>query len=493
MKQAFDVALVGNGIIALSIAWELKRRDPALRIAILGPLDQLGAGSTAAGAMLGCFAEVTHRSLRSSAGKEKFKLGRLSSRRWQSWVNELNQTSTRNPPLEVIHGTIVIENAISDTLDSDNFDAIISALDDHNEPYELISPREIEGIHPVPSARPMRAIYLPNENAIDSREVLRFLRCSLRERGVTFLDQYCAGIDTASSQSLGITLRSGSQIYVAKAVCAAGAFSTPILDTVLDPTQVQPVFAASGIAFVSDRSDRKQAPSHTIRSVNRAGSCGLHVVHLDGARDYIGATNAIFDHPNTRATAGLSHFLLQCAIDQIDQWYAHAIIDHWRIGNRPVTLDTFPLIGASGFDDLFIATGTYRDGFHTSPIIAQIIGDEILDGVSRISHPFQPTRRPISVFSINESIAECSRHAMCTGFEASLVLPRLWPDEAFRAVFPTVNRRIYDALELDHGLFPDLVPFLNSSISSVGSDRAVFDRVKLVLKHRGMSQDISEG
>ncbi len=440
--------------------------------------------------MLGCFAEVTHSSLRSAAGKEKFKLGRLASTAWESWIDELNEETTWAGRLVPNCGTVVIENAISDTLDSDNYDAIVRTLREFDEPYEYISPRQIEGIRPVPSARPMRAVFLPNEHSINSRNVLDALQSILEEQGVEFFDQYCIGIDGTGPSVSGVGLRSGEHIHAGTVVCAAGAFTTPILDTVIDPAQVQPVFAGTGVAFVSDRSDRKKVPRHTVRSVNRAGSCGLHVVRLDGGQDYIGATNAIFDRPSSKATAGLSHFLLQCAIDQLDQWYAHANIDHWRVGNRPVTLDSFPLVGASGVDGLFIATGTYRDGFHLAPIIARIIADEIQNGASGIAHPFRPTRPPISVFSIDESLAECSRHTISTGFEDSLVLPRLWPDDVIRAALPTVDERIYDALGTRYGLSPDLLPFLNANMKSARPQ--AFNRARLVLNVRGASQDMPD-
>ena len=481
MAPVCDIALIGNGIVPLSIAWELAMRAPKLRIAIVGPQDRTGAASIAAGAMLGCFGEVTHSSLRSSAGRAKFELSRLASSAWPRWVDDLNQWVPDELALEFTRGTIVIENAVSDTLDSDNFDAILLALESYGEEHEFVSPRRILGIHPVPSARPMRAVYLPTEHAIDGHKVLSVLQRNLEAKGVTFLDDHCTGIDQVGERVSGLSLRSGDRVKAGTVVCAAGAFTTPILDTVLDPLQVQPVFAGTGIAFVSNRAARGEVPPQTVRTVNRAGSCGLHVVRLARGRDYIGATNAIFDRPNAHATAGLSHFLLQCAIDQLDQWYAHAEIEHWRVGNRPVTLDTFPLLGASGLDGLFIAAGTYRDGFHASPVIAQILADEILEGRSSTSHPFAPTRTPISVFTIEESIAECSRHAICTGFEASLVLPRLWPDDVFRAAFPTINRRIYDALQLDTGLAPDILPFLSASMNSSGQEHIAFDRAKRLL------------
>lgn len=484
MTHTFDVAIVGNGIIAHAIALELKQRNRGLRIAIIGPSARPGAGSAAAGAMLGCFGEITHTSLKSAAGKAKFDISRRAAGRWRSWFNEIKELGSCDQPWQILNGTFVLENAVSGTLDSDNFDAMVAALEAHGEPYQQVSARDIPGINPVPSARPMRAVYLPNEGAVDSHTTHLWLHSALRRLEVTFINECAVKLTATDSQIKSVELKSGTAIHAPTVVCAAGAFTTKILDTVLDENHVQPVFAGSGISVVCNR-DREVPLTHTIRSVNRGGSCGLHMVPLHGGREYLGATNLIIDRPTTIATAGLSHFLLQCAIDQIDQRYAHSQIDHWRVGNRPVSLDTFPLIGPTGVAGLFVATGTYRDGFDGSPVIAEIMADEILEGKSRYSHPFQPTRQPISVFSVEESIAEGSLHAMCTGFEASLVLPRLWPHDVLASTFPASFKKVYELLGVKDGLSPDLVPFLGGS----WKQSEVFDRVKRFLHVRGISRD----
>jgi len=481
--MTFDVVLVGNGIIAQAIAIELKIRCRSLRIAIVGPPERLGAGSAAAGAMLGCFGEVTHTSRNSSTGLAKFDLCRSSSRRWKTWISDINYASSGEEHIDFIRGTIVIENAISGTLDADNFDSIISTLETEQEGFEHLLPRDIAGIHPVPSSRPIRALFLPSEDAVDSGLVHKWLLGTLRRLGVELIAHKAKSLVASSGAIKGVVLESGDTIHASHVVCAAGAYTTPLLDTVLDPMQVQPVFAGVGIAFVSSR-NRESPLCHAIRTVNRGGSCGLHAIPMHGGFEYVGATNAIVQSPATSATAGLSHFLLQCAIDQVDQWYSHHLIDHWRIGNRPVTLDTFPLIGSSGLDGLFIATGTYREGFLCSPVIAQIIADEILDGTV-VQHPFVPTRQPISVYSIDESLSECSHHAVCTGFEASLILPRLWPHDVLYESFNSDFRTLCADLGLTSGLPPDMIPFLAGSRTHDG----VFARVKQFLAARGMTID----
>lgn len=214
-------------------------------------------------------------------------------------------------------------------------------------------------------------------------------------RGVQFVPPAVSALSREGDRATGATLANGERVRAEVVLVAAGAFTTPLLDRVLAPGDVQPVFSGTDIATVTRRTEADPF-DHVVRTVNRAGSCGLHAVPFPQGRDYIGATNVVFATPRTRPSAGLSHFLLQCAIDQLNNDFAFAQIDEWRVGNRPVFLDTFPLLGPGPLDQLHIATGTYRDGFHNSPLIARIMADGILGGAEPYAHPFLPNCRPMA-------------------------------------------------------------------------------------------------
>ncbi|GAA2281856.1 hypothetical protein GCM10010234_18910 [Streptomyces hawaiiensis] len=484
-----DIAIVGNGVLALSTALELTRRDVSLSVTVIGPRDREGAATPASGAMLNCFAEITKYTLASDASRAKFEMCRDSLDLWPDWLDLVHEASGHDRP-HTVSGTVVIENAVSGVLDSENFDAMLDAAAKYGETHELIGPRGIAGLDPTPTARPLRALYLPAEGAVDSGAVYEALRAALVARGVRFVDQPVGALTREGDRVTGATLVDGSHVSAGTIMVAAGAFTTPLLDTVLGPHDVQPVFSGTGIATVTHRLGAEQF-GHVVRTVNRAGSCGLHAVPLPGGRDYVGATNVVFATPRTRPSAGLSHFLLQCAIDQLNNDFAFAQIDEWRVGNRPVTLDTFPLLGPGPLDGLHIATGTYRDGFHNSPLIARIMADGILGGTSSYDHPFRPERRPISVFSAAESAGETAYQGACTGFEASLVLPRLWRHDAVPALFASGAVRMYEDLGSSHGLSPDIVPFLVAgAFSEDGPDRDAYLRVKSLLADRGASSGL---
>lgn len=385
----------------------------------------------------------------------------------------------------------MIENAVSGYLDTENYEALLRALADLEEPHEHVQPRDIKGLNPVPNARPLRALFLPEEGAIESGATYDAVCDVLLGHGVTFLPSAVSKLLVVGNRATGAVLLDGETIEAGKVICAAGAYTTPILDSVLPPSEIQPIFAGTGIAMITHRETAVPFP-HVVRSVNRAGSCGLHVVPMSEGRDYVGATNAIFATPRVRASAGLSHFLIQCAIDQLHQDFAHSGIVEWRVGNRPVSLDTFPLIGWTSVDGLYVAAGTYRDGFHNAPLIGQIVADEVAGKPSVYAHPFQPTRKPISTMTAVESIKECTYHAVCTGFEASLSIPRLWRHEMLSLIFAPGQLDFYNGLKTGHGVSPDLLPFLAASaLAPPGAELDAYQRVKALIAERGFSKDVA--
>ena len=454
-----DVAIAGNGILAHMVAARLHERAPELSVAVIGPPARPGAATRAAGAMLGHFGEVTKYTLASAPGTAKFELGGLAHGAWPSWLERIGAGLARGAKVAAGLGTFIVENGRSGALDSDNYDALCAALDFYGEPYEVIRPADIPGLDPVPDARPIRALYLPKEGWADARAVLDGLSELNRRAGTTIVDQPAVRVRSASGRVTGVELLDGSVVGAGTVVVAAGAYSQPLIESVVELGAVPPIISGSGVAFVAER-ETGVGFSHVVRTVNRAGSCGLHVVPHGGGLEYIGATNVIFRHPETRAHPGVCHFLTECAMEQLDTAICTSRIEEWRVGNRPVALDTFPLIGWGPVGGLYLLTGTYRDGFHDSPVLADICAADVGDGASPVDHPFSPTRQPITTMSAKESIDEFVFQSVSSGFESGIRIPRFWDARDLDRMFRPLAEDLYDALGIDWGLPTDIVHYL---------------------------------
>jgi len=291
--------------------------------------------------MLGCFGEITDQTFFNDQAEKRFMMAFDAHKRWPSVIENLNSLVPKSQQQEIDQGTFVVLNPCSGQIESDSFRELLATLKRLNEPYEEIDPRVIEGFKTVTSS---------------------------------------------------------------KCLLAAGAFTQNLLDAHPDlADRIPHLFPGVGFsAFI------EQVPNNPIRKVvrtpNRAGACGLHVVPQSDGSLYLGASNDVYLRPQTLPMTGIVHFLLECGIEQINPALYRSSLLETRTGNRPVTADGFPLVGETSIDGLYILTGTYRDGFHKSPVLSEMIAEEILGEEPTWQHDYQPERSLIPTVNKEESI-----------------------------------------------------------------------------------------
>ncbi|MDX2050698.1 MAG: FAD-dependent oxidoreductase [Rickettsiaceae bacterium] len=173
----------------------------------------------------------------------------------------------------------------------------------------------------------------------------------------------------------------------------------------------------------------------------------------------MGATNNVSIDSARLPNMGLLHFLMECAISQINQNLYQSNIVSMSVGNRPLSIDGFPLIGpAKTIDGLWIISGTYRDGFHCSPLIASYIADAITgksDDNSLVV--FEPERRPLELLSREESIEEFAKHYIGGAYEHGAKLPKFMYTQELHQIAIEKAKSIYDKLDIDYSFTPDIL------------------------------------
>ena len=133
-QNSFDIIIVGNGILGLSTAYALTKKDSSLKICVIGPSQRIGGATTASGAMLNCFAELTTSSLSSKHGQAKFEMDVQALRMWESWLNQINDEQPEQGEIHIQQGTFVVLNSKSGWLDSHNYETIKKVLKGYQEP-----------------------------------------------------------------------------------------------------------------------------------------------------------------------------------------------------------------------------------------------------------------------------------------------------------------------------------------------------------------------
>ncbi|ARZ65876.1 FAD dependent oxidoreductase [Streptomyces albireticuli] len=245
-------------------------------------------------------------------------------------------------------------------------------------------------------------------------------------------------------------------------VLAAGVASGALARQVLPPGAVPPMLHGTGLAVTVKRANTGPRGRHVIRTPNRAGTCGLHVVPLAAEDEqYIGATNVISFDPAPGVHLGLAQTMMRQASEQVDQALAVAYVRRWMIGTRPIPLDCYPLIGPCSVPGLLFATGTYRDGFHSSPAIARHLAAVLLRGTaaerdSPFAH-FAPERMPIETMSVPEAVDDTARHAADTMHDQGTRMP-WWLDSTPLEEWARERiRTFYESLEDPVALPPEMV------------------------------------
>src|SRR5207253_8783528 len=120
-------------------------------------------------------------------------------------------------------------------------------------------------------------------------------------------------------------------------------------------------------------------------------------------------------------------------------------------------------------------TGTYRDGFHAAPRLAELGARLILDGRDEFPEEFHVHRRPHSVFSVEESIAEFVDQMVGAAYEYSTRLSRFMSHRSLEDIYRPMAVRLYEEWDLTAGLHPDIVNYLLLTAKSPDDVKLVRD------------------
>jgi glycine oxidase len=439
---------------------------------VVGPAARDRAASVAAGAMLNCFGEVTAHGSDHPAGQARFSIARQALDEWPGWLDRLVETGgTGSEALRAgrVEGTVIVVSARLGQVATANFAALQAALAEHGEPHESVAPQDVAGLSPQFSARSSRVLYLPREGAVDARAVLAALERSARRLGVDLVDTTVRELMVAADRVRGVRLAEGDMIATGTVVLAAGSASGALAQAVLPAGAVPPVLHGTGLALLVE--PPRPGPRHVLRTPNRAGSCGLHLVPLPATRTlYAGATNIITPDPAPGPDIGSSHAFMAMLCEQFDHHLAARHIYRWLCGVRPVSVDGFPLIGGCSIDGLLLATGTNRDGFHCSPVISAHLADTVLGTATADDRfgCFIPERPPIEPTSLEQAIAQATDHDNDAVHETGLTLPYWLDEDDLRADLHHRVRRIYE--DLGVALLPEMVRVIRATVDPARMD-----------------------
>jgi glycine/D-amino acid oxidase-like deaminating enzyme len=470
--KTFDIVVVGNGALGSAIAYELRRRDASARIAIIGPAARTGGATVTAGAMVNVWAEIARGQFENPALSDRANLGIQAFGLWDDWCTALSEFSTA--PFKVDWGTYVINNALGSPHEVATVDYQIATMQRHNVAHQLISPVDVAWLKPEAQAQISRIVRIP-DGRIDPRKMLDAYERFFAARNVAIFDstvkqlQFGKGLLRSLMKSTAtLTLADGTELKAGQVVLANGSFAQELIDQLPDVKRATPrlVWGAGSALDVSlppwihkygglDRSIFDI--DHVVRTVDRGGACGVHLVPYGSGEYYLGASSGVWFEPEWKPRVHAVHVLLRALSEEINGAFFFATFSIRGPGFRPTTIDGYPLLGEACQPGLWMANGTKRDGFTISPLIARELASAILGGTSTLPQRFSPSRALISYKTRAEAIGDSVAADFGGEFQHGLKLPP-YAVEPYRAAKRQKIEAVYDKRDLaNFGIHPEMM------------------------------------
>ncbi len=366
-KPAYDVAIVGTGIVGAACADEFARRG--LRLAVIGE-DIVGSGATAAG--MGHIVVLDE-------SEAQFALTRYSQQLWHELKAEL--------PSAVEYeqcGTIWVAADEEEMLEVHRKHAYYG---ERGVPTKVLDAEELQSLEP--NLRPgMSGGLLVPEDAVISPPSAAIL---LMERAQARGARLTLGAKVARIGERTVHLADGTEISAEIIVNAAGV-SSPELTPGLD------VKKRKGHLVITDRYPgfvrHELVELGYLKSAHASSgdSIAFNVQPRRAGQVLIGSSRQTSAEHKEVDQAILAR-MLERAREYLPGLSQLAIVRTWT-GFRPATPDNLPLIGPwTGDKSVFLATGHEGLGITTSLGTARILADQITGTKPAIPvEPYLPSR-----------------------------------------------------------------------------------------------------
>ncbi|MBS7703485.1 glycine oxidase ThiO [Chelatococcus asaccharovorans] len=361
------VAVIGAGVIGLSIAWRLAQRGLTVTVFDKGEAGQ-GASHAAAGMLAAC-AEIE------PSEERLLTLNRASQALWPDFAAELEAAS--GEPIELrTEGTLMVALTADDAAKLRNHADLQARL---GLPVSWLTGRDIRRLEPALAPGVAGGVSSPEDHQVDNRKLAKALRIAALRAGVTLSENTpVEGLSIRDGRIEGV-LTAGGLCEADSVVLAAGPWSRGIPGL---PAEARPAVRPIKGQMLSLAMD-PAAP--LLRHVVWAPGVYL-VPRLDG-RLIIGATveEKGFD---TAMTAGGLLSLLHAAWRALPGIEELPVLETW-VGHRPGSRDDAPIFGAGPVEGLVYATGHHRNGILLTPITADLISDFVVSGrLDPLAAPF---------------------------------------------------------------------------------------------------------
>ena len=352
-----DVIVVGGGVIGLSIAWKASERG--LSVTVVEESPGRGASWAAAG-MLAPVTEV-------HPGEEHvLGLGVASLALYPDFVARLEELTGLSTGYR--EGGTLMAAATGD--DYAALQDVALVQERLGLEVERLKRKDARALEPALTPGLRAAWFAAGDHHIDNRALVEAVTEACKRSGVELVADTVAEVIVSRTRAMGVRLASGAVLDAGALVVAAGAWSGAlpgIPDEYRPP--VRPV--KGQLLYLRGAAD-EQLLTHNVRGLD------VYIVPRRDGRIVVGATVEERGFDMT-VTAGAVYELLRDAFELVPGLSELELVE-CVAGLRPGSPDNAPMIGATGLDGLFVATGHYRNGILLTPLTAEAMAELLVSG-----------------------------------------------------------------------------------------------------------------
>ncbi|MBP2707023.1 FAD-dependent oxidoreductase [Microbispora sp. RL4-1S] len=360
MPDTCDVAIIGGGVIGCAIAHRLGTEGRSVVLVEEGARLGLGASDAAMGGILtqtepACLGPLS-------------KVIKRSRDMYPGWLAELSGVSGLEVPL--LEGgdiQVALDDAGMERLDTELLPRW------KNSPFkvERLGPAEARELEPLLSEAVVGGFLLPDELALDPRELMSALAATLGRSGrVRVLTEARATAVTSGPRGARVYLASGDRVSADTVIVAAGHLSGTLL-----PALSEHLFPIRGVAYDA-------------RPPGVTGYALRHHVFAEFEENGVEYFPYLVPRHDGRVAVGVTYeenvgdpTVTEQALAEIRHGVAAMMPEAaaWPVGRtwaglRPGSRDHMPLIGrVDGHRGVIVATGHSGLGVTLAPVTAELV------------------------------------------------------------------------------------------------------------------------
>ncbi|MDJ0649773.1 MAG: glycine oxidase ThiO [Xenococcaceae cyanobacterium MO_188.B19] len=348
MEETKEIIIIGGGVIGLAIAIELKRRGAEVRVI---SRDGQQAASYAAAGMLAPMAEnITVAPMLELCLKSRWLYPE-----WTQKLEELSGIDTGYLPCGIL--APVSERANQEEL-----------LKESNQKIWL-DRDNIAFYQPGLGKSIIGGWWYPEDGQVDNRCLMRSLLQTAQALDIKIQEGVTVKAVQQKQGKIDRIITSAGEIAAEKYVLATGSWSSQLL-----PIPVRPVKGQMLCLRMPNQPHEPYPLQRVLFGDN------IYLVPRQDGRLIIGATVEEVGWTPHNTPGGIQKLLAKAIAlyPGVADWQ----IEQFWWGFRPGTSDELPILGVSPCENLYLATGHYRNGILLAPVTATLLGDLILEGKS---------------------------------------------------------------------------------------------------------------